>query len=188
MDNLSRRRNPTPKAHRQTANHASFRARSAYRHAATGRPNRVYEVVITDRPVTVNPHAGSGSEIHIYGRGRASLYRDGDLAMEWELDDRMIIGPAPFESQSLERGFRAWTEAMPEEPAEYATVLRRAILVAGGRYQDRDALPVASAQRMPPVCYAFQPERRDSGYQMPNAGRNYEKSNVSMLSHRAEIP
>jgi hypothetical protein len=156
--------------------------------AATRRPDRVYEAIVTDRSVTTNASATTAAQMHIYGPGTATLYQDGTLAMRWELDDRMIVGPAPYGGHSLGAGFRAWTEGMPEQPAEYATILRRTILVAGGRNQNLDEFQTANEQKMPPVCYAFQPERSAIGYRMANSSRNYEASNASMLSHRAETP
>jgi hypothetical protein len=156
--------------------------------AATARPDRLYEAIVTDRATTLNPNAQTAAQTHIFGRGRATLLQDNQPVMEWDLDDRMIVGPAAYGGHSLGDGFRAWTESLPEDQAEYATILRRAILVAGGRNQDLDEFRVAADQRMPPVCYAFQPERRDLGLRMWGSCRNYEDSHAGMLAYRNETP
>jgi hypothetical protein len=156
--------------------------------AATRRPDRVYEAIVDDRPVVRNPAARAANEMNNYGAGSVSLKLDGHIAMEWQLDDRSITGPAPYGGHSLEAGFRAWTEAMPEEEAEYATIMRRAILVAGGRYADFGLYRSAADQNMPPVCYAYQPERVAEGLRVPDSIRNYERSSATMLSHRHETP
>lgn len=156
--------------------------------AATGRADRTYEVIIPDRTVRTNPDAAMASELHIYGPGTAILKLDGRIAMQWDLDNRMITGPEPYGGHSLGAGFREWTEGMPQDPAEYATILRRAILVAGGRHQNLDAIPNAAAQNTPPVCWSFQPEQRHAAARIIGTDHNYEASGQGMLSRRNEIP
>jgi hypothetical protein len=156
--------------------------------AATQRPDRTYEVIVPDREVTLNPNARSAAETFIYGPGTVALYQDGRLAMQWQIDDRSITGPAPYSGQSVGAGFRQWTESMPEEEAEHATVARRALLVAGGRHQDLDQFGSAADQHMPAACHSFQPEQRNIGLRVTGSDRNYEDGSETMLSHLREVP
>jgi hypothetical protein len=156
--------------------------------AATGRPDRTYEVQVPDRAVTVNPDAANAAEINLFGPGEVSLLRDGERVMHWSLDGQTITGPDPYGGHSLAQGFRQWTETMPEEEAEHATIIRRALLVAGGRYQDLDVFPTSAAQNMPAACHSFQPGQRDVAFRLSGSDRNYETAREAMLAHRAVTP
>lgn len=87
----------------------------------------------------------------------AQLWRDDEPVLAWELCDGVIRMPAAHAGRTVERGFRAWTEAMDETEAEYASVLRRAVFVSGARFKVRPkTLP--SGQNMAAPCHSFQPE------------------------------
>jgi hypothetical protein len=150
---------------------------------ATRAPQRRYHTVIPDRPRHSADHV-----ISSFGPGRAELFQDGELVMYWDIDGEFITGPAPYGGHSQNAGFRAWTESMPEQEAEYATILRRAILVAGGRTMNHDDYPSAGAMNTPPVCHAFQPQRRDLA--LRNMGNTWDYSDrpQDLLTNVHQIP
>lgn len=145
--------------------------------------HRRYEACVSDRPVTQWLAPADG----ILGPGRAVLYRDEWEVLAWDVDARAITGPAAHAGRSLDRGFRAWIDGLPEEEAECASVLRRAILIAGGRNIDYDRIETADETGVPPVCYSFQPQRRAQARHMHGSVINYEEGE-GMLAEVHRIP
>lgn len=152
-------------------------------HAAERGKRRRYHTVIPDRARHSDEHV-----IDSFGPGTAKLYCDDKLVMSWEIDGEKITGPAPYDGHSQNVGFRAWTESMPEEEAEYANILRRAILVAGGRTIRVDDYPTAASMGMPPVCHSYQPEQRNRAKRCPGTTLDYTNNPNDMLINVAEVP
>ncbi|MVV48859.1 DUF2889 domain-containing protein [Pseudomonas sp. PB120] len=152
-------------------------------HIKRGDCERRYEITVEDREV----YAWNG--IHpTMGPTRARVLRDGEEVMCWQVDNGSITGPAPFTGQTLERGFRQWTESLDEEAAEQATLLRRAILVAGGRTIDHDLFHNAAEFGQPALCYSFQPERSHQALRSRGTTRDYAANAAEMLINVREIP
>lgn len=152
-------------------------------HADTRQPHRRYHVQVPDRPVSDDVQS-----LASFGVGTATLFRDGEQVMFWEIDGDRITGPAPYGGHSQNHGFRAWTEAMPVEEAEYASILRRFVLVAGGRMLNLDDYANADAQQVPPVCHTYQPENRIDALRIVGATRDHTNKPESLLENVAEIP
>jgi hypothetical protein len=155
----------------------------ALAHAYHGRERRSYEAVVPDRRLL----SRTGRSFR-YEQGRCTLLRDDEIAMEWDVVEPEIVGPPRYAGHSLNRGFRAWTESLPEDEAEQAFVLRRAIMVAAGRTMDLDYFETAEGMSMDGACYTYSlPDaakvRRNKG-----SSRNYEGGSEGMLAHRAERP
>lgn len=148
-----------------------------------GEPRRRYEVLVDDFDVL----GWEGSRPTL-GATWARLKRDGVEVMGWHIDRNRIDAPVQFAGQVLDTGFRAWTEAMELQPAEYATILRRAILVAGGRTIDHDLIPSAAAAQYPALCHSFQPARREYALRMMGTTRDYAQSPDGMLELAGTIP
>jgi hypothetical protein len=142
-----------PLAHRSTAagqwtdprancTHMFDLAGLAVAHAAAGRSTRVYDIAVPDR---------------VDGRTTATLLRDGQLLLDWEVDGNEIVGPAPYGGVPLRAGFLAWAEASLElDLAEAAIVLRRATAIAFGRAMDLDTVDRANElPYMLGTCYSF---------------------------------
>lgn len=115
--------------------------------AAAGGGDRIYDIEVPDARE---------------GRSRARLWRDGAPLFAFEIRGLAIEGPEPFRGRRLAGGFAEWAEeALEPDLAEAAQVLRRAVLIAGGRRFDMErmesAVPFASLTRG--ACYSFQPER-----------------------------
>ena len=169
---------------RQQCTHMFDLAGLVMAHAAAGREHRLYEALVEDREIT----AWEQGHRRLLGSGTATLLRDGEPVLYWEIDKRMLTGPADWAGQPLVEGFRERTEAMDIEAAEDATVLRRAVMVAAGRTLDPDLYPTARDRGQSGVCYTFLEENRDRGLRNFGSTLNYEDSGEGMLSHLAERP
>ena len=151
----------------------------AIAHAWHGRGVRRYEAIVPDRAAAQeneNPRKTAVVE--------AMLTCDGALVQAWRIDEDHIVGPANLAGRPLDRGFRAWTEALPVDEAEYAFVLRRAIFVSGGRGVDLDALGKADETGLPFVCHSLQPAQRLHALRNRGNTRDYAASSEGMLAFR----
>jgi hypothetical protein len=153
-------------------------------HVAAGRQHRRYAVRVSDREKL----PGFSLENIVVGPGHAWLLQDGRLVMHWQLEGPTIVGPAPQPRQSMETGFRAWTESLPLDAAEHAFILRRAILVAGGRLLRHDDYPNADAMGVPALCHSFQPERRVQALRMVGTTRSPQLADQGMLANVGDVP
>ncbi|MCB0996987.1 MAG: DUF2889 domain-containing protein [Acidimicrobiales bacterium] len=131
----------------------------AVAHAArSDEDERIYDFEVTDRagnPVT----------------NRATVWRNGELALDWQLENGEIVGPAAWAGAPLRRGFIQWAEeGFEPDLAEAAIALRRVVDISMGRSGDLDRYDVADEvmKVMGPVCHTFQPDvgihaRRNKG-------------------------
>lgn len=169
---------------REQCTHMFDLAGLAMAHAATGRSHRRYEAIIPDRDII----AREPGRRRLLGQGQAWLLRDGEEVLRWTIDQRTITGPDEWAGQSMVANFRAKTEALPLEKAEAATVLRRAVMVAGGRTLDPDLIATARERGPDGACFTFLEQNRDAGLRMFGSSRNYENGSAGMLCHLAERP
>jgi hypothetical protein len=147
-------------------------------HAAHGRTHRRYHVIADDREVL--PHEGQRS-LADFGPGHVELFCDGERVLCWDIDRDRIVAPAEAAGRPLQKGFREWTETMDEEQAEYATIVRRALLVIGGRSMNHDDFINADAMGQPALCHSFQPGQRERAWRHFGNTRNYEDTPEQML-------
>ncbi|WP_313024358.1 DUF2889 domain-containing protein [Pseudomonas lopnurensis] len=168
---------------RQQCTHVFDLSGLAMAHAAQQRPDRRYQAIVPDREVL----AWDGPFPRL-GPTSASLLCNGQQVMFWQIAQGHITGPAPYSGQSLEAGFRAWTETLDEDLAEYATILRRAQLVAGGRAIDHDQWKSAGSYVSTPLCYSFQPERSLQAKRNVGSTWDYVRSAQGMLINVREVP
>ena len=97
------------------------------------------------------------------GEGKSTtpeLARNGTVVLRWDLVGTTIAGPAPYQDVALRAGFLAWAEdALDEDEAEAAIVLRRACDISFGRAMDLDVYETAAdlGDIMLGTCHAFQP-------------------------------
>lgn len=148
--------------------------------------SRHYEVEMPDRPVTRWDSAGLLALA--FGPGRVVLRRDGEDVMDWQLDGEGIVGPSAYAGRSLQEGFRAWTEAMPLDQAEYATILRRAVMVGSGRLVSMDGIDSATQMNRVGVCFTFQPGRRDQARFIHASRLDFTNRKALMLAEVNSIP
>ena len=119
------------------------------------RAHRRYEVTVPDR---------------IGGRTSASVRRDGVEVLRWEMAGTTIEAPEPFAGRSIGSGFTGFIRTLPEDEAEAALVLRRAVYVSQGRGIDIAALGNAGPRG---GCWAWQPERADKVVRIPSSRLNF---------------
>lgn len=115
----------------------------------------------------------------------ATLRRDGERVLAWQLENNRIVGPEG--GQSLDRGFRAWTEAMEIDAAEQAFVLRRAIMVSTGRNIDLDRVETAADAPLPPVCHTFR-GTLTAALRQHGSTRDFGTDMSQLLTHPDALP
>jgi|SRR5690554_286186 len=148
------------------------------------RPRRRYEAIIPDREIVEQKELLSP----IFGPGTASLKLNNRDVLEWGLEGDCIISPACHAGQTLNKGFRGWSETLDEDTAEYATILRRSILVAGGRSINHDNLPNAAYNSAIALCHSFQPERSHMAWRVIGSTRDHSTSSRGMLARVRQQP
>jgi hypothetical protein len=96
----------------------------AVAHAASARASREYRCAVWGAPGEI---------------ATATLERDGEPLLSWQVDGMVIRGDPPFDGRSLKGEFQAWAEAeLPQDLAEAAIVLRRAAYIAPVRFYELD--------------------------------------------------
>lgn len=117
------------------------------------------------------------------GVSTATLAIDGQAQLEWRLQGSTIIAPAHDAGTSL-RALKIRELAMRDpESAEHIALLRRAVMVAGGRAVDFDEIdsPLPFAPRMSGACFAYQPVRIALARRNPGAIRDFSTSAERLL-------
>ena len=152
--------------------------------AVRGETRRDYHVAVSDREIR-DPEDMTPDRM---GAGEVVLERDGAVVRHWRVEGDAITGPAEVAGQSLGRGFREWTEGMDIDGAEYATIIRRALLVAGGRTIDHDDYETAADMKQPALCHSFQPDNAPKAKRIRGSRWNYEDRPDDMLARRDETP
>lgn len=128
--------------------------------AARGTVHRQYDIVVPERAE--------------HGRTQPRLWRDGMLLLEWEVNDKLIEGPAPYAGVDLRHGMARWAlMTLPEEEAEAALVLRRCTVISVGRIRDLDAQVHA---RSSASCFAQQPRRAEQALRVVKSTRDFSAS------------
>jgi hypothetical protein len=129
---------------RQQCTHQLDLAALAVAALAQGRPHRVYDI---DIPASVDR------------RTTATLRRDGEVVMAWEMHGESILSPEPYAGRTIGSGFTAFARTLPLDEAEAALVLRRGVFISRGRDPtfERDPTKLIGG------CWARQPERWAQG-------------------------
>jgi hypothetical protein len=164
---------------REQCTHVFDLAGLAMAHVAAGRKHRRYQTTIDDRAVVAVHTSGQRT----LGSGRAALLQDGVEVMIWDLDRYEITSPGTWAGQSLKQGFRAKTETLALDPAEHATVLRRSIMVAGGRSADRDTVLLPRENTKPAVCHTYQPAQRPQAAFITDSVRDWSNAQDQLLKN-----
>jgi hypothetical protein len=149
---------------RENCTHLFDLAGLAVAHATRSAPVRQYDIELTD------PRGPAD-------RSRASLWRDGGLIIEWQLEHREISEPPAWQGAPLRNGFIAWAqERFDTDMAEAAIALRRIVDIAIGRSHDLDAAEGAAAAgtQMLGKCHSFQPGVVELGRRNHGSARYFE--------------
>lgn len=156
---------------RSTCTHMFDLAALAMAHAAAGRDTRQYDAEIPAR---------------VDHRTRARLWRDGDLVLDWTVDDRTGLVDAPrYSDAPWQGGFMRWADAVLDpDAAEAAIVLRRAVTIGMGRGMDLDVY--ARAEEIAPVmnaiCYTFQSPQVEVALRHRGATRDRARTPEALLA------
>lgn len=145
----------------------------AVAHAASGRATRTYDAAIPDR---------------IDGRTVATLARDGESLLRWDLKWQQVVGPDPYSGRPLRGGFIAWAlDALDDDEAEAAIVLRRAADISMGRFEDLDqydnAVPLMSF--MGGSCFTFTEARAEQAVRIKGSMRDFTSTPERLLDERS---
>jgi hypothetical protein len=163
---------------RQQCTHIFDLAGLVMAHATRSVPHRRYQTITEDREIL----GWQNHKFPNFGPTIITLLQDGETVMEWHNEQGYIVDAASGHQQALGRGFREWTESLGIEQGEYATVLRRALLVSGGRAMVHDKYPSAAAMDQPELCYSFQASRRENALRVNGATKDYADSPEDMLA------
>lgn len=119
----------------------------------------------------------------IAGRSPATLQRDGEPVLQWNVLESMLEGPAPFSGVSVRHGFAAWARRnLDAEANEAALLLRRCVIMSLGRMKDLDARATVMATGR---CYAQQPDTAPSA--LRNVGSTWDFTNAEQALCRGDI-
>jgi len=166
LEAASRRANP-----RENCTHLFDLAALAVAQAAAGRARRQYDIAVPDRADGIT---------------RATLHRDGELVLAWDLRGSEISDPTPYAGRELRgAGLARWAEAeLDPDTAEAAIVLRRGAFIANGRLGDFDGAPDASAL-LPWAansCHSFTPGIAEKALRMRGATREFSHHPERLLA------
>jgi hypothetical protein len=116
----------------------------------------------------------------VNGRTQLLLDRDGAPCLQWQLQDDVIEGPAPFVGVSLREGFARWAlQQLDETTAEAALVLRRCAVISLGRTINLDE----RASAMPWArCFVEQPERAPTALRMVGSTWDFSERPRALLA------
>ena len=154
-------------------------------HAAKAREDYLYEADVT----TENPSLERvPRRLPNPKPCTARLKLNGRQILDFTVDNRVITGPEAFAGLPLEDGFRAWTERLPEDEAEAALILRRAVWLHSSWWSNLDVWDNAESFTQDAACYTFQPERRPVATRNVGAKRDYTNTGDTMLAHRDKTP
>lgn len=137
--------------------------------AARGTHQRRYEINVGQR---------------IASRTRATLIRDGNEDLTWEVNGTLIEGPSPYCGINLREGMARWAlSALNEEAAEAALLLRRCTLISMGRAFNLDEQIHASSTSR---CYSQQPERAEQALRMKGSTLDFSHEQPRLCAQDQE--
>ncbi|MGF6317956.1 DUF2889 domain-containing protein [Pseudomonas frederiksbergensis] len=120
----------------------------------------------------------------IANRTRATLIRDGNEDLTWEVNGTMIEGPLPYCGINLREGMARWAlNALNEEAAEAALLLRRCTLISMGRAYNLDEQIHAATTAL---CYSQQPERAEQALRMKGSTLDFSHEQTNLCAQDQE--
>lgn len=133
--------------------------------AARGTDQRRYDINIPQR---------------INNRTRATLIRDGNEDLTWEVNGSMLEGPPPYCGINLREGMARWAlNALSEEAAEAALLLRRCTLISLGRAYNLDEQIHAANTGL---CYTQQPGRAELALRMKGSTLDFSHEQLKLCA------
>ncbi len=117
------------------------------------------------------------------GRTTVTLAENGEERLHWLLDGLAIHGEGPHSGLNL-RQLSKWKQELPPQEAEWATLLRRAVMVSGARQYRAPSLEQTAAMnegRMG-VCFNYQLPQAEGSTRTPNWHRDFSESGHEPLA------
>lgn len=116
----------------------------------------------------------------------ASLSVDGQIALEWSLEGSTIVAPDAYAGLNLRKLDKSAIAMRDIDTIQAIGLLRRAVMIAGGRRFDFDRLEDMRlfAGRMAGACYAFQPERIPLARRAKGSARDFTDHPEFLLQQR----
>jgi len=116
----------------------------------------------------------------IANRTRATLIRDGNEDLTWDVNGTLIEGPSPYSGINLREGMARWAlKALGEEAAEAALLLRRCTLISMGRAYNLDEQIHAANTGL---CYSQQPERAEQALRMKGSTLDFSHEQLKLCA------
>lgn len=116
----------------------------------------------------------------IANRTRATLIRDGNEDLTWEVNGTLIEGPSPYSGINLREGMARWAlNTLSEEAAEAALLLRRCTLISMGRAYNLDEQIHATTTAL---CYSQQPERAQQALRMKGSTLDFSHAQLDLCA------
>jgi hypothetical protein len=101
----------------------------------------------------------------------------------WEMRDGTVVSPGPFEGVQLRHGFRARRDTLPDDEAEAALVLRRAVWMSPIRHMRLDDYEsIAATGVAAGSCFTNQPERVGVAFRTRGSQHDYGTSPDALLA------
>lgn len=145
--------------------------------------SRQYDILIPDRAAPRSEEPRGGASLDAFtGRTRATLIRDGQVVLEWELEGVTIQPPSPYAGLSIMQVGGAAARSEDDEGLEAVKILRRSTHIALARSFPTPAGAWIRKSGSLGACYAFQPERVDLGVAQPGSRRDFTESGAGLLA------
>jgi hypothetical protein len=114
----------------------------------------------------------------------ARLWRNGELVLDWQLQRTLIESADAFHGRDL-RGMMGWAvQSLDDDALEALVVLRRSVMVSGGRVADlhRFAHAGQAMERMAGGCFVFQPGRAERALRTKGSTRTDLHDHAQLLT------
>jgi hypothetical protein len=116
-------------------------------------------------------------------RTTVTLAENGEEKLRWLLDGLAIDGPGVHSGRNL-RQLSQWKQDLPPQEAEWATLLRRAVMVSGARQYkvpDTEQTAASNPGRMG-VCFNYQLPQAAESTRTPNWHRDFSETGDEPLA------
>jgi hypothetical protein len=146
----------------------------AMAHAFRAEEQRQYDMIVTDMqaPPSLTQDA--------------TIWRDGNEIVHWQLEQREVIGPAAWAGAPLRNKFIKWAEErLDADTAEAAIALRRVIDIAMSRTGNLDRFDRAegvTSSVMMGRCMTYSPQHVAVAVRVKGSARNWEHHGHLLLA------
>ncbi|MBV1916778.1 MAG: DUF2889 domain-containing protein [Sphingomonadaceae bacterium] len=120
------------------------------------------------------------------GRSASRLYRNGEVLLDWLLQDGKFVVPQEIEGKGiLEIG--EWLASLDDDLEEAARILRWATMISGGRSISMPAGMSGAKFAIGATCYTFQPDMAEKARRKPGADLDFSGEDMQAMADRAEL-